>query len=72
MSETLNAKLYLDIEYVLGDNVHIDDGFFMQVVQDYFDSLCGESGEIFSKVEISHDVNAYKTYNAWVMGDLDE
>tara|TARA_R100001163_G_scaffold57875_1_gene45960 strand:+ start:1878 stop:2057 length:180 start_codon:yes stop_codon:yes gene_type:complete len=53
MSETQKTKLYLDIEYVLGDNVDIADGFFMQVVQDYFDSLCGE---IFSKVEISQDI----------------
>lgn len=75
MSETQKTKLYLEIDFVTNDDIEIDDSyFFFHHIMESLGELTGKKDEfplrLFSKIEISHDIDAYKAHEAWLMGDL--
>ena len=76
--KTQKTKLYLEIDFVTNDDIEIDDSyFFFHHIMESLQELTGKKYRaghtpLFSKIEISHDINAYKAYDAWIMGDLDE
>lgn len=73
MSKTRKTKLYLEIDFVTEDDIDIDDShFFFEHIFQSLQELTNKKYGLFSKIEISQDINAYKAYDAWIMGDLDE
>lgn len=67
-----NQNLFFNVEYVMNNpKEEISTDFFFRYIRDCLDELI-DKHKILSEVCLEYNIEAFKAYDAWVIGELNE